>query len=62
MIESPKTLTVAELRELLENLPRELDDMPVVMEGCDCDGRLVNIEHNPPDAYVPTGWLYLRRD
>lgn len=50
------TLSVRELIEALKNVPEENLDLPVITEGCDCDGDVKGIELD-----LETGRVYIER-
>jgi len=48
-----KQLTVSELRDLLTKLVDEgKGNLPVVIEGCDCDGKAGDIDLEIECAYI----------
>ena len=48
-----KQLTVCELRDLLTKLVEKgVGDLPIVIEGCDCDGKAGNVDLEAGCAYI----------
>ena len=59
-----QTLTVGELIEELKKLPSSL---PVISEGCDCDGTVIRVSvaqptYSPDGRMIKPGRAYLERD
>lgn len=55
----PLTMTVGELIEEL----REFDpELPVLTEGCDCDGAAASVICHPAWSADSTDYVYIRRE